>query len=221
MQRFAALIALVFLTLVLVPSASASSVSGAFVSIGADQSVQADPTPHSTPTTPSSVESFGYTICADPSTFPQNCGPGSPQEGAGQPPDGYVVSCDSGFAYRSYSAFQGTLTGLGTTTVTCHAYDPNGVEVGTATTTFTVVDATAPAVPQHGDVYATTHGNHPVAVTYDVPTATDNVDGTRTVTCDQPSGSLFPIGQTLVTCSASDLSGNVGATAFYVVVTKQ
>ncbi|WP_327368799.1 HYR domain-containing protein [Streptomyces sp. NBC_01217] len=46
-------------------------------------------------------------------------------------------------------------------------------------------------------------------VTYDA-TAQDATDGTLPVTCAPPSGSLFPVGSTAVTCSATDSAGNTG-----------
>lgn len=42
-------------------------------------------------------------------------------------------------------------------------------------------------------------------------TATDPQDGALPVTCTPPSGSLFPVGTTTVTCSATDSAGNTGA----------
>ncbi|MFH9689301.1 VWA domain-containing protein [Streptomyces sp. NPDC017413] len=42
-------------------------------------------------------------------------------------------------------------------------------------------------------------------------TATDPQDGALPVTCVPPSGSLFPVGTTTVTCSATDAAGNTGA----------
>ncbi|MEV6165375.1 VWA domain-containing protein [Streptomyces sp. NPDC052052] len=41
-------------------------------------------------------------------------------------------------------------------------------------------------------------------------TAEDATDGTLPVTCTPPSGSLFPVGITTVTCSATDSAGNTG-----------
>ncbi|MFI1189116.1 VWA domain-containing protein [Streptomyces californicus] len=42
-------------------------------------------------------------------------------------------------------------------------------------------------------------------------TATDPQDGALPVTCAPPSGSLFPVGTTTVTCTATDSAGNTGA----------
>jgi hypothetical protein len=54
-------------------------------------------------------------------------------------------------------------------------------------------------------------------VTYEV-TATDAVDPNPTVSCSPPSGSLFPIGDTTVACTATDASGNSAEGSFSVHV---
>jgi Tol biopolymer transport system component len=54
-------------------------------------------------------------------------------------------------------------------------------------------------------------------VTYTV-TATDADDPNPTVSCSPASGSVFPIGDTTVTCTATDAAGNVGAGSFSVHV---
>jgi hypothetical protein len=58
------------------------------------------------------------------------------------------------------------------------------------------------------------------AVTYPTPIATDQVDGNVTVTCLPASGSMFPVGTTIVTCSASDHSKNQAQTTFKVTVSR-
>jgi hypothetical protein len=54
-------------------------------------------------------------------------------------------------------------------------------------------------------------------VTYKV-TATDDVDGPVAVSCRPASGSRFKIGRTIVTCSATDRSGNTATARFTVTV---
>jgi Tol biopolymer transport system component len=49
-------------------------------------------------------------------------------------------------------------------------------------------------------------------------TAADGHDGAPPVTCDHPSGSLFPPGTTLVTCTAVDMAGNLSTCSFDVTV---
>ena len=51
------------------------------------------------------------------------------------------------------------------------------------------------------------------------PTATDDVDGTVPVLCAPASGSIFPLGTTTVTCTATDSAGNIASGNFTVTVT--
>lgn len=89
----------------------------------------------------------------------------------------------------------------------------------TDTIELTVTDTTAPVL--HGVpmsiVTAEATSAAGASVEYGPVTATDLVDGDRTVTCSQ-SGT-FPIGDTLVTCSSSDSRGNSASETFTVRVT--
>lgn len=49
-------------------------------------------------------------------------------------------------------------------------------------------------------------------------TAQDAVDGALSVACFPRSGSRFRLGRTVVTCSATDTSGNVARARFAIVV---
>ncbi|XP_070549909.1 hyalin-like [Ptychodera flava] len=53
---------------------------------------------------------------------------------------------------------------------------------------------------------------------FDGESATDNSGEEMTVTCDPPSNSSFPLGETIVTCFAMDASNNVGTCGFKVIV---
>jgi hypothetical protein len=55
-------------------------------------------------------------------------------------------------------------------------------------------------------------------VSYIHPTASDIVDGAVTVTCVLPAGSTFPIGTSVVVCTATDAHGNSADTSFTVDV---
>src|SRR5690606_29651414 len=55
-------------------------------------------------------------------------------------------------------------------------------------------------------------------VSYPVPTATDLVDPDPTVTCTPPPGTVFPLGATTVTCTATDAAGNEARVTFTVTV---
>src|SRR6185436_9147181 len=56
-------------------------------------------------------------------------------------------------------------------------------------------------------------------VTYPAPTAIDQVDGARPVTCTPPSGSVFAVGHHTVTCAAADAASNQSRVTFSVDVT--
>jgi sugar lactone lactonase YvrE len=108
---------------------------------------------------------------------------------------------------------------IGNTTVTCTAKDAAG-SVGQATFTVTVKqsDTTPPIItPPVNQIVIATNSNGMV-VNYPAPTATDNVGVTNGPTCNPPSGSTFPIGNTTVTCTASDAAANIGKATFTVTV---
>ena len=58
-----------------------------------------------------------------------------------------------------------------------------------------------------GDGTAEATGPSGAPVSYTV-TASDAVDSSLTINCSAPSGSVFPLGVTIVTCTATDDSGN-------------
>jgi hypothetical protein len=111
----------------------------------------------------------------------------------------------------------GAVFAVGDTAVTCAAVDLAG-NVGSASFTVSVRDTIAPSLPAVADLVAEATSPGGVAVTFTPPTASDLVDGTVAVTCDHRSGEVFPIGTTVVHCSASDGRGNAAATSFQIVV---
>ncbi|MGB0112827.1 MAG: HYR domain-containing protein, partial [Ilumatobacteraceae bacterium] len=126
----------------------------------------------------------------------------------------------------------GTFFPIGDTTVTCTASDAVAALTARATSSLTMPDVIETFVVTVRDVekpalsaatvapapVRSTDGS-PVAVTYTPPTITDNSETVTPVTCSHPSGSLFEVGSTTVTCSASDAAGNTLTTSFEVVVT--
>ncbi|MFE4709024.1 HYR domain-containing protein, partial [Peribacillus simplex] len=53
-------------------------------------------------------------------------------------------------------------------------------------------------------------------VNYPPPTVNENCPGATSV-CSPPSGSLFPVGTTVVTCTATDAAGNTSAPCSFTV----
>jgi hypothetical protein len=94
---------------------------------------------------------------------------------------------------------------LGVTTITWKATDGSG-NTATCQQTITVQDTTAPTITCPADLtIASVPNGSSTAATF-AATATDNCPGAVTVVCNPASGSLFPLGTTMVTCTASDAS---------------
>jgi len=92
--------------------------------------------------------------------------------------------------------------------------------VGHCEQRVTVTEAVDPAVSCPGDMTVYTHDEDGETVTFSA-TATDTCDPDPQVTCVPSSGSTFPIGDTLVTCTATDNSGNTDTCTFTVTVVYQ
>ncbi len=111
----------------------------------------------------------------------------------------------------------GLTFGVGATDISCVAYDAAG-NAGTGAFTVVVLDQTPPVIDGHEDLAATAIDDTGVTIDYTAPAATDVVDGLVVVTCNIPSGSTFPVGDTVVTCAAQDAAGNQATTSFTVSV---
>jgi hypothetical protein len=96
---------------------------------------------------------------------------------------------------------------------------------GTTGATFIVdVDPNADTTPpvlagMPADLAISTADTGGAVVTYSSPTATDDTDPAPVVGCTPPSASIFAVGSTVVTCTASDASGNTASDDFTVTVT--
>ncbi len=105
---------------------------------------------------------------------------------------------------------------LGTTRITFTATDASGYSISVSTT-VTVEDTTVPNIraPDPVVVNATSPNG---AVAFFVATAYDIVAGVIPASCAPPSGSLFPIGTTTVTCTAVDEVGHTASARSSVTV---
>ncbi len=106
----------------------------------------------------------------------------------------------------------------GTTPVTVTATDEAGNKT-TCTFTVTVVDNELPVLNScpANITQSTDPGQCAAAVSFALPTATDNCPGV-TVASSIPSGSVFPKGTTTVTVMATDAAGNSTACSFTVTI---
>ena len=108
----------------------------------------------------------------------------------------------------------GSFVPVGTTVVTCTASAGPSCSF-----LLTVLDKTAPALTcPENIVTVLPPGSQTVIVKYPIPFASDNCGGVGASNCVPPPGSLFGVGVTPVTCTATDLSGNTSACTFRVTV---
>ena len=107
--------------------------------------------------------------------------------------------------------------GLGATLVTFSATDAAG-NTGAADATVTVVDTTPPDVDALPNVAVDADSPDGTVVNFVLPAANDIVDPAVVAACVPASGSLFSLGETTVTCSATDASGNTGESNFTVTI---
>ena len=128
----------------------------------------------------------------------------------------------------------GSVFPIGTTTVTCSVSDTYSAtsndggagsiskNLKSVTKSFEIVvrDTTAPTLTLPADslsVKAT--GKRTTAITYSTyVSALDIVDGALNPVCSPPSGSLFSVGTTTVSCSAIDRHGNTVTGSFGIIV---
>ena len=105
---------------------------------------------------------------------------------------------------------------IGETTVTCSASDAAGNVAADEVFTVTVQDTTPPTIDAVADVLAEATSDAGAEVTFDPAATHDAVDGDGVAVCDPPSGT-FPVGETTVTCSATDAAGNAAADEAFTV----
>ena len=117
----------------------------------------------------------------------------------------------------SCSTASGSFFPVGTTTVTCKSNGGAGPEM--CSFTITVVDTQPPIVTCPSNITTTLAASCPIATNTGpinfTATASDNCPGV-TVVCIPSSGSVFPVGLTTVTCTATDASGNSATCSFTV-----
>ena len=126
------------------------------------------------------------------------------------------VSDNCGSPVLTVSKASGSLFVLGTTTVTHTATDKYGNQ-STCDFNVTVVDDTPPVFTScPSNIQVSANSNCSATATWTNPVAQDNcsanISGTHT------SGSVFPLGVTTVTYTASDPSGNQSTCSFTVTV---
>src|SRR5262249_46231541 len=104
------------------------------------------------------------------------------------------------------------------TPVVCSVTDSAG-NSASANFTVTVQDTTPPTLCPLPDILVGTGANGGTSAVVTFATcASDIVDGDITPDCDHQSGSVFPLGTTIVTCKAVDQHHNKTVDSFAVIV---
>lgn len=131
----------------------------------------------------------------------------------------YTVSANdlvAGAVTVSCSPASGSTFPIGPTTVSCSATDGTNASSGSFSVTVT---NSAPTItvpgPQIVEAFDATGANVNFVP---APTANDPQDGPVVPTCSHTSGSLFPLGTTIVSCTAVDGGGASSGASFQVVV---
>jgi HYR domain len=110
---------------------------------------------------------------------------------------------------------------LGVTDVACTATDAAGNVSPTGSFTVTVEDSTPPIVAPHPDVIRSQQSPQGAVVDYALPVAEDAADPSPDVACDPGPGSLFPIGETEVSCTATDAADLTSDAITFKVIVQQ
>ena len=132
---------------------------------------------------------------------------------------GMATATDNCSAVTITRSPSGNTFPVGNTTITWTATDVAGNN-STATQIVTVVDNTPPTIscPSDITVYLPLNSTDTsMAVSYPAATANDNCPGT-TIGYSIASGSVFPVGPTTVTATATDASGNTTSCSFTIKV---
>jgi len=131
------------------------------------------------------------------------------------------LTSGSGYATTA-SAVSGTsYTDSGLTNGTRYYYQVtalNGLaESATSSEVSAVPDGTPPVISVPANITVIATGSNGAVVTFST-SANDAISGPCATTNVPPSGSVFPIGTTTVTTTATDASGNLGSATFTVTV---
>ena len=107
---------------------------------------------------------------------------------------------------------------LGTTTVICTATDNHG-NTSTCSFELEVVDLTSAVLECPADIVVQCNSEDGrIAVEYPLPTVSDDCDSDVEIICEPPSGSIFSMGSTTITCQGTDSAGNRSSCTFTVEV---
>ncbi len=172
---------------------------------------------------------FGYPFVNVLSVFDDGSGPALYAAGDFAKAGGLAADMFARWDGASWGSMAGRLTGVTSMTVLDDGAGPELVLGGT-NVAFAggdsylaklagCPDSAPPTLSTPTAVYAIERlGSAPGEVVHFTVTASDNMDPAPSLVCVPPSGSVFPQGTTLVTCTATDALGNQRVAQFPVIV---
>jgi large repetitive protein len=202
------------------PTVSCSPGSGATFALG-NTTVSCTASDHSGNTSASK----SFTVKVQDTTPPVVSVPGTittAAAGSGGAFVSYIVTASDAVDSTptiSCSKASGTMFPVGTTTVSCTAKDNFNNTSGTASFDVKVQDQTAPTVTVPASFTREATSTSGASVTFSV-SASDAIDTSPDISCNPASGSVFPIGTTQVSCTATDASGNTSAPKTFEVTVR-
>lgn len=128
-----------------------------------------------------------------------------------------VVVANTGVTGGVSRTYLGNAFTASTAPVAASGLYPTSVTLSGGDVGPSLVDEDPPVLSGATDMTREATGPTGAVVTFDM-TALDLEDGSVPVSCSPVSGSVFPIGNTTVTCTAEDEAGNVGTETFVVTV---
>jgi hypothetical protein len=95
--------------------------------------------------------------------------------------------------------------------------DTNGNNAVQVIRTVSVVDTTSPTIDAVANQVVEATSSSGAIATYIIPTSHDLVDGDLISSCDIASGSTFSLGTTTVTCTKTDVAGNMAIPSTFTI----
>ena len=135
---------------------------------------------------------------------------------SGAATDGPVAMNKTDATHYTYTYTAGAGNGTVTFTV-AGAVDLTSNAQAVAGTVTLTLDNTAPVITVPSNMTAEATSASGAAVSYTAPSAVDAVDGSVAASCNKNSGDIFPLGDTTVTCNASDTAGNSSSPSTFTV----
>ncbi len=128
-----------------------------------------------------------------------------------------VNTCDISLTFEAYSSTTFTSQDDNTKNVCYRSTDVAGNIEYKLSNAIAGIDTTKPTIDNVVDITLEATSSSGAIATFATPLSRDVVDGDIASTCDATSGSTFAIGVTTVTCSKTDVAGNIATPETFTI----